>query len=120
MKYSWLDEYCLKKKGVVKDFKAEWNAHRFMIAEKMFLMLGGDKEKKPIITVKCEPEYGLQLREKYKDIIPGYYMNKLHWNSIYIDGKVPDDVVKKMIDMSYNLILSSLSKKLQDDINNHK
>lgn len=116
MKYEWLDEYCLSKKGVQKDYKLEWEATRYMINGKMFLMQGGDKEGKPIITVKLEPMYGLQLRKEYKDIIPGYYMNNEHWNSIYIEGNVPDDLVKGVIDKSYNLIFEALSKKVQNGI----
>lgn len=111
MKYEWLDEYCLSKKGVEKDFKIEWDATRYLIAGKMFVMQGGDKNKKAIVTIKCEPTFGQLLRENYEHIIPGYYMNKEHWNSVYLEGDVPDDVLKQMIDMSYELVLNSLSKK---------
>lgn len=116
MKYEWLDEYCLSKKGAEKDFKVEWNATRYMIRGKMFAMQGGDKYSKPIITVKLEPLFGELLRKQYKDIIPGYYMNKEHWNSLYLDGDVPDDVLKDMLDKAYNILLASLSKKVQNEI----
>ncbi|MNP85293.1 hypothetical protein D3C76_1849660 [compost metagenome] len=56
------------------------------------------------------------LRENYDDIIEGYYMNKVHWNSVFLDGNVPEDVIKQMIDMSYNLIFGSLTKKVQKSI----
>jgi len=56
------------------------------------------------------------VRQEYNDIIPGYYMNKEHWNSLYLDGVVPDDVVRTMIDESHQLIYQSLSKKLQQEI----
>lgn len=116
MKYEWLDEYCLSKKGAEKDFKLEWNATRYMISGKMFAMQGGDKYGKPIITIKLEPLFGELLRKQYKDIIPGYYMNKEHWNSLYLDGDVPDAVLKDMLDKSYNILLASFSKKVQDEI----
>ena len=116
MKYEWLDAYCLAKKGAEKDFKAEWNATRYMIRGKMFAMQGGDKYGKPIITVKLEPLFGELLRKQYKDIVPGYYMNKDHWNSLYLDGDVPDDVLRDMLDKAYNILLASLSKKAQDEI----
>ncbi len=116
MKYEWLGEYCLSKKGAEKDYQEEWEATRYLIRGKIFVMQGGDKEGKPIITIKCEPSFGRFLRDEYEDIIPGYHMNKEHWNSVYIGGKVPDDVVKQMIDMSYRLILGSLSKKAQKEI----
>lgn len=116
MKYEWLNEYCLNKKGAEKDFKVEWNATRYLIRGKMFIMQGGDKEGTQIITIKCEPSFGRFLRDEYEDIVPSYYMNKKHWNSVYIGGKVPDEVVKQMVDMSYDLILTSLSKKVQKEI----
>ena len=111
MKYLWLDEYCLAKQGAIRDFKEEWNATRYLIADKMFAMQGGDKEKKSIITLKCDPMFGQALREQYPDIVAGYYMNKLHWNSVYLEGEVPDDVLRQMVDMSYELVLNSLTKK---------
>jgi len=116
MKYKWLDEYCVSKKGAEKDFKVEWDATRYQIGGKMFALQGGDKDKKAIITLKCEPMFGQLLRGQYQHIIPGYYMNKEHWNSVYLDGDVPDDVLKQMIDMSYKLVLNSLSKKTQKEI----
>lgn len=116
MAYEWLDEYLLSKPGAIKDFKPEWMATRYLLAGKMFAMQGADKYEKPIITLKLEPEYGQLLRNQYKDIVPGYYMNKEHWNSLYLDGEVADDIVRQMADESYHLILSSLSKKLQAEI----
>jgi len=116
MKYEWIDAYCLAKKGVEKDYKPEWNATRYMINGKMFAMQGGDKEGTAIITVKLEPAFGTFLRNQYKDITPGYYMNKEHWNSLYLDGEVPDEVVKEMLDQAYQLILNGLSKKAQKEI----
>lgn len=116
MKYEWLDEYCLSKKGVEKDYKVEWEATRYMIRGKMFAMQGGDKEGKPIITVKLEPIFGQQLRNQYKDIIAGYYMNKEHWNSLYLEGDVPDEVLRDMIDKSHGIVLGALSKKIQGEI----
>ncbi|CFX31028.1 Uncharacterised protein YjbR [Syntrophomonas zehnderi OL-4] len=113
MKYGWIDEYCLAKHGAEKDFKIEWNAIRYLIGGKMFALQGGDKYEKPIITLKCIPPFGETLRKEYKHIVAGYYMNKEHWNSVYLDGDVPDAVLKQMIDMSYDLVFNSLSKKLQ-------
>ena len=116
MAYKWLDEYCLAQTGAVKDYKPEWNATRYMVGGKMFALCGGDKEGKPIITLKLNPVFGDMLRQQYDDIIPGYYMNKVHWNSLYLEGNVPDDVVKNMVRESHKLIFESLSKKLQKEI----
>ena len=71
-----------------------------------------DKENKPYyITVQLKPFDGDFLRAQYKDIVPGYYMNKTHWNSIEPDGEVPDDLLKDLLDQSYQLIKEMLRKK---------
>jgi len=116
MKYEWLDEYCLTHIGATKEYKPEWNATRYMVGGKMFALLGGDRDEKPIMTLKLDPAFGVMLRQQYKDIVPGYYMNKDHWNSLYLNGDVPDDIVKAMVVASYQLIFQSLSKKLQKEI----
>ena len=117
MKYQWLEEYATAKTGAYKEFKVEWEAFRYMIRDKMFIMHAADGKGKEIITVKLEPEYGQLLRAQYEgDIVPGYYMNKDHWNSVYVEGNVPDDVLRGMIDKSYELILGGFSKKAQLEI----
>lgn len=116
MNYPWLDEYCLSKKGSEKDYKPEWDATRYMLRGKMFAMVGGDKYGKPIVTLKLEPAFGELLRTQYEDIIPGYYMNKEHWNSLYLEGNVPGDVLRDMIDKSHSILLASLPKKTQAEI----
>lgn len=116
MKYDWIDEYNLSKTGVTKDFKEEWGWDRYFIGGKMFGAIGTHKDGRKIITLKCEPTFGIMLRQNYEDIIPGYYMNKVHWNTVYMDGNVPNEVIKEMIDMSYILIFSSLTKKVQKEI----
>ncbi len=117
MKYDWIDEYLISKTGVTKDFKAEWNWIRYHIGEKMFAAICLDDNNKPYyITLKSDPLESEVLRKEYEDIIPGYYMNKLHWNSIRVDGKVPDELMKDLLDKSYRLVLSGLSKKKQNQI----
>ena len=109
-----IEEYCLSKKGVEFDYKPEWEATRGQIHNKMFILIGGDKEKREIVSLKCEPLMAEVYRKEYEDVIAGYYLNKVHWNSIYIDGAVPNSVLKEMIDMSYNLVLQSLPKKIKE------
>lgn len=116
MRYEWTDAYCLAKPGAQKDYKEEWQAERYLIGGKMFGMRGGDRDGKPILTVKLEPAFGALLRGRYAAIIPGYYMNKEHWNSMYLEEEVPEEVVREMLDESYRLVFSSLSKKAQREI----
>ncbi len=112
-RYEWVDNYMLSKAGIVKDYKEEWGWDRYLLKNKMIAALCADKEGKEIITLKGEPAYGEQLRKEYSDIVAGYYMNKKHWNSVYLDGVIPNEILKKMIDQSCRLILNSLSKKIQ-------
>lgn len=117
MKYNWIDEYLMSKSGVTKDLKVEWNWIRYQIGGKLFAAICLDSENRPYyITLKLNPDEGEFLRKQYEDIIPGYYMNKVHWNSVNPDGNVPDELLKEMLDKSYNLILDSFSKKKQNEI----
>lgn len=118
MRYTWLDEYLRSKPSVTVNTE-NWNWVRYMIGGKMFLAIYLDDNNTPYyITLKLEPLEGELLRKQYKDIIPGYYMNKAHWNSVDPNGQVPDELLKELADKSYDLILKSFSKKKQNEILN--
>ncbi len=118
MKYSWLDEYLLAKPGVTKNLQAEWNWIRYQIGGKMFaaICLDDAAGKAVYITMKLDPAEGEFLRQQYADIIPGYYMNKVHWNSVKAEGAVPDELLKEMLEKSYRLVLGGFSKKKQKEL----
>lgn len=116
MAYEWLETHCLSKPGAVKEYKAEWEAYRYLVGGKMFLMDGGDKEERPILTLRLEPLRGDALRREYDCVIPGYYMNKTHWNSVYREGGLPDELLRELVDESYRLIFHGLTKKAQAEI----
>ena len=117
MKYDWIDSYLTEKTGVTKDIQEEWNWIRYHIGGKMFAAVCRDDDNNPYyITLKLEPLEGEFLRREYEDIIPGYYMNKVHWNSVKVSGSVPDDVVKDMLDHAYDVVLGSFSRKKQKEI----
>lgn len=117
MRYDWIDEYLMAKPAVTKDLKKEWNWIRYMVGGKMFAAVLLDWENKPYyINLKLEPDEGDFWRGQYADIIPGYYSNKRHWNSVNPDGEVPDDLLKDMLDKSYALVLHGFSKKRQQEI----
>lgn len=117
MRYEWMDEYLLQKKGVTKDLQADWNWIRYHVGGKMFAALCLNKAGEAVyITLKLEPLEGEFWRGQYADVIPGYYMNKVHWNSVKPDGEVPDDILRDMLDKSYALVLGGLSKKRQREI----
>jgi Uncharacterized protein conserved in bacteria len=117
MRYTWLDEYLLEKRAVTKDFKKEWNWIRYQIGGKLFAAVCLDQEDKPFyINLKLEPLEGEFLRQQYEDIVPGYYSDKRHWNSIQPDGAVPDELLKELLDKSYQLVLEGFSKKKQREV----
>lgn len=116
MNYDWIHDFCLSLKGCTYDFKEEWGAGRYMLKGKMFAMRGDDNNNRPIITVKLEPSYGELLRKTYENIVPGYYMNKVHWNSIYLDSDVDAELIKELLMLSHEILLESLPKKLQKEI----
>lgn len=117
MKYMWLDDFLLSKRGVTKDLQAEWNWIRYHVGGKMFAAVCLGEDNKPYyITLKLEPMEGDFLRQQYEDIIPGYYMNKVHWNSINLNGEISDDLLKDLLEKSYFLVLHSFSKKRQREI----
>ena len=115
-KYEWLDEYCLDLPGAAKDYKQEWDAVLYTVGGKIFALCGGDKNGESIITLMLDPANGDLMRQQNKGIVPGYYMNKEHWNSLYLEGGVPDDVVRAMINESHQLVFQSLSKKTRNAI----
>lgn len=117
MRYDWMDEYLMEKKGVTKDLQAEWNWLRYHVGGKMFAAICLGEDGAPVyITLKLEPLEGEFWRGQYADVIPGYYMNKVHWNSINPDGAVPDDILRDMLDKSYALVLGGFSRKRQREI----
>ena len=117
MKYSWIDAFLMEKPGVMKDLQEDWNWIRYQIGGKMFAAVCLDDDDRPYyITLKLEPLEGDFWRKQYEDIIPGYYMNKTHWNSVKADGEVPDDILKDLLEKSYRIVFGSLSKKKQKEI----
>ena len=117
MKYPWIDEYLMAKRGVTKDLQAEWNWIRYQIGGKMFAAVLLDHDDRPYyINLKLDPAEGELMRKKYPDVIPGYYSNKLHWNSVKPDGDIPDDLLKTWLDRSYLLVLQDLPKTKQREI----
>ena len=104
--------YSMSKKAVEEEFKPEWNATVYRIGGKIFVMWGEYKDGRPLLTVKLEPALSEILRAKYPgDVIPGYYTNKTHWSSLFLDSAVSDDIIYTMLDNGYETTLSSLSAK---------
>ena len=120
--YEWLDEFLLSMPGATKDFKLEWGWFRYLVGGKMFAATcqPGPEYKtyncRELLSLKCEPLMAEAFRNEYEDIIPGFYMDKRNWNSIYLDGKVPDELLRSLCERSYSLVFSKLTKKVKEDI----
>ncbi len=109
MKIKKLKEYLLSKKDSVVDMPFGPETLVFKVHNKMFALIMVNKN--PLrINLKCDPDNAVALRSIFSAIIPGYHMNKEHWNTIIFDGSVPDKFILKMIDESYDLIAAKLKK----------
>lgn len=109
-----LREYCLSKKGVTEHFPFDEVTLVFKVGDKMFALTNLDGE--PTVNLKCDPERAIDLREQHSSIIPGYHMNKTHWNTVIMDGSVSDKLICELVEHSYNLVFESLPKIKREKI----
>jgi len=103
--------YCLAKGGVTEEFPFDEETMVFKVMGKMFAL--ADVTVFESINLKCDPEQAVLLREQYPAVLPGYHMNKKHWNTVLMDGSLPDKLVKQWIDNSYNLVAARLPAKVR-------
>ncbi|MCJ7773911.1 MAG: MmcQ/YjbR family DNA-binding protein [Desulfobacterales bacterium] len=96
-------EYCISKPGVTEGFPFNDTALVFKVAGKMFALLDLSEESRGI-TLKCDPELAIELREQYSGVTPAWHFNKIHWNTVFLDGSVTDKEVLSWIDHSYELV----------------
>jgi len=104
-----LREYCLGKACATEGMPFGPDVLVFKIGGKMFALAALD-EMPTIVNLKCDPDLALELRDRYEQVTPGYHMNKRHWNSVEIEGGLPDAALRKMIDHSYDLVAKKLPK----------
>jgi predicted DNA-binding protein (MmcQ/YjbR family) len=109
--------YCASKKGTVEEFPFDFSTLVFKVGSRMYALTNID-DVELRINLKCDPELSLILRSRYAQITPGYHMNKKHWNTVYLDGKIPDKEIYRLIDHSYELVFSSLKKSEREAIEN--
>ena len=107
-------DHCLSKKGVTEGFPFDETTIVFKVMNKIFALAG--VENFTFANLKCDPDRALELREEYSEIRPGFHMNKKHWNSVYVDGSLSDDLILELVDHSYAIIVSGLTKKLQAEL----
>jgi predicted DNA-binding protein (MmcQ/YjbR family) len=107
-------EFCLSMKGVTEKFPFDETTLVFYVMGKMFCLT--DIDTFEMINVKCDPDYAMELRERYPAVLPGYHMNKKHWNSLIMDGSLPESLVRQWVKDSYDLVVASLPKKHRDTL----
>ena len=106
--------YCLTKNGVDEGFPFGDTTLVLKVGGKIFVLINLDSD--PSMNLKCEPGRAIELREVYPAIIPGYHMNKKHWNTVVLDGSISKRLIMEMIDHSYDLVYQSLPIKLRLDL----
>ncbi|AJS58915.1 MmcQ/YjbR family DNA-binding protein [Paenibacillus sp. IHBB 10380] len=109
-------EYCLKKKGATKNYPFGPDPLVIKIAGKMFALIFENKGDYSYLNLKCDPVIAENLREQHENIRPGYHMNKKHWNTITMDGSLPESDVFVLIDHSYDMVVKNLPKSLRESI----
>lgn len=101
--------FSLKLNGVTEDFPFDEHTLAFRIGGKIFLLTGLN-DFPATVNIKCNPERAIELREEYEEIIPGYHMNKKHWNTVNLEGNLSESLIKELIKHSYELVKASLPK----------
>lgn len=105
--------YCLSLPQVTEDFPFDETTLVFRIGGKIFAML--DLENTEWFVLKCQPEYAIELRERYPEIAPAWHMNKKYWNQLNLFGDLPDTLIQSLICHSYNEVVKKMPKKLKSE-----
>jgi predicted DNA-binding protein (MmcQ/YjbR family) len=110
-----LKTYCNSKKSSTSDFPFDSETLVYRVGSKMFALIRLNTN--PLqVNLKCEPYMAQCLRFDYPSIIPGYHMNKKYWNTITLDGSLPQEFIEHLIDVSYDIVFKGLTKKQQKEI----
>jgi len=110
-----LRKYCLSKSGVTESLPFDNETLVFKVGSKIFCLVGLNPPFSR--NRKSEPEKAVELREEYEEIKPGYHMNKKHWNTVSLEGRLENSLIKEMIDESYFLVYKNLPKREKEVIN---
>ena len=112
-----LKKYCSKKPGSKEDYPFDHETLVFKVISKMYALVS-ETDNPLRINLKCDPEQAQVLRSMHDNIIPGYHMNKEHWNTVILDDSLPDELVYRMIDESYDLVVAGLKKSEKEKLQN--
>jgi len=121
-RYPWLEDYLLSKPGAERDYKLEWQWDRWLVRGKMFAAVCTPDPKysayagRTMVILKCDPRRAELYRAEFPDVVPGFYSDKRTWNTVYLDGAVPEAVLREMCDESHALVASKLTKAAQREL----
>lgn len=118
MEWETVRQYCLSKPQTQEDYPFDAETLVIKVGGKMFALLGSPPKENAAgsVNLKCDPEWALMLRDTYQAVTAGYHMNKRHWNTVILDGSIPDEEVVEMIDHSYDLVVRGLPKRTRQDL----
>jgi predicted DNA-binding protein (MmcQ/YjbR family) len=108
-------KHCLAKKGVTEETPFGADTLVYKVMGKMFALTGVPDFDS--INLKADPERAIELRERYESVLPGYHMNKKHWNTVLMDGSIPDKLILEWLEDSYQLVVARLTKKEKAALN---
>ena len=126
MRYEWLDDYLLSLPGAEKDYKPEWGWFRYMLRGKLFAAVcsPGPEHKTygghDLVNLECDPARAELLRAEYPDILPGFYSDKRTWIACFLDGELPDDLLRELCADSHRLVLEKLPQYVQRKIKSYE
>jgi predicted DNA-binding protein (MmcQ/YjbR family) len=110
-----LRNFCLSLPGTEETFPFDEVTLVFKLMGKIFALVSLDANP-PRVNLKCDPDKAMELRERYTAVLPGYHMNKKHWNTVIVDGEVSKDELRQWVVNSYQLIKASLPKKVRHEL----
>lgn len=108
--------YCGAKAGAEASFPFGDSTLVYKVMGKIFALTGLE-EGRFMVNLKCDPDYALELRERYAEVRPGYHMSKKHWNTVDFEGSLPDGTLRALIDHSYALVVNGLPGKTRALLN---
>lgn len=108
-------EYCIRKKAVTECFPFDEYNLVFKVVDRMFALI--NLENPDRIFLKCEPEYAIELRDRYNGIEGAFHFNKKHWNQVYLESDVSDSQIKELIDHSYNEVIKKFTRRQKEQYN---
>ncbi len=110
-------EYCFTKKGVTEDFPFDDVTLCIRVMGKIFAITGLDSEQFKV-NLKCAPDRAVELRERHPEVQPGWHMNKSHWNTVDFEGGLDEQLLRELIDHSYERVAMTLKKTEKEALKN--